>query len=457
MKKILVIFITVFLFTTCLMGSNALDGQQGEVSKSGLYYETASGIYYIDTNGLNKRCVISGDVGSGWAYIKEAKAIYFKYDNKLCKTNLSGTEVTQLTKGQIESWQSIKDEVTGQTWIFCKGENKVSSYIMSLDGKQKVSFKYPDISSVAIYNNQVFYTVQGNLCYGETVQCINLDEKVSPAEQEGKIYCMDLNGASELVTDLKAIYKPIELFNIENSTTIVTEIVAIKDQSIYISMEDHQTNTLTVYEYNLGTATIRKVYQTASGFEAYINVEVEDDYIYIDWIRARHDYAYVQLDRQDLRTVDYGRKIGEDANNIYKIQDNRIYAFNRSKQTTALLTNVFPMEWYADLKGNEGYVLGNWIYFNDYEVYPSKANEERREIPDKMYRLNLQTKQREVAGRLIQDIEGYKGITQDASGNYYFIVNQNNIEGIAKGNEKSQVLIGSTSESIDQLIYIESK
>lgn len=457
MKKILVIFITVFLFTTCLMGSNALAGQQEEVSESGLYYKTTSGIYYIDVNGLNKRCVISGDVGSDWAYIKEAKAIYFKYDNKLCKSNLSGTEVTQLTKGPIESWQSIKDEITGKTWIFCKGENKVSSYIMSLDGKQKIFFQYPDISSVAMYNNQIFYTAQGDLCYGEVIQCINMNGTVTPNQQECKIYCMDLNGTAQLVTDLKEIYNPIELYNLENSTAIVTKIVAIKKQAIYISMEDHHTNTMTVYEYNLETATVRNVYQTTSGFEAYINVEVENDYIYIDWIRARHDYAYVQLDRQNLRIVDYGRKIGEDVDNIYKIQDNRIYAFNRHQQTTSLLTNVFPMEWYADLKGNEGYVLGNWIYFNDYEVYPSNADEERREVPDKIYRINIQTKQREVAGRLIQDIEGYKGITQDDSGNYYFIINQNNIEGIVKGSEKAQILIDTSSETIDQLIYIESK
>lgn len=386
--------------------------------RKGLLYKAEGALYWMDINKQQKVKLYDIDIVSDYHYDEREKAIYFSHNSKLYKGDLEGTSTTLITEG-VESWEYIEDEGTGEGWFLCENSNK-GQKLVSTEGELGPKLPNKRIGNLFI-NERIFiftYDLGMKSYYGK----IN--------EEEALIYQLDTKGNISVLIDFHDYYKSIRgRFDADAEAGRMSSIVAFMDGQLYFTVSDYRCYIGELFVYDFNTGQVLSIYKIESGFDPSLYVEVEEEYIYTMYTEVRHSYVYKQLDRKTFEEVDYGKKVGEDEKAIYTLKHDGIYSLDKKTRKSNRITEVYLMFWYEDYKSNWAYQVGDVIYFNDYSTYPSEEQyNQRKEMKDTIYKINLTTQKREEAPDELRYIISYgfqENKVVDAEGYMYFIANEN--------------------------------
>lgn len=413
----------------------------------GIFYSTETGLYRIDEEGKKATKLYDLDSTSTWraVEINGEKVLCFNAANNLYKGNLQGTSLEILAENIAETWRYFQDDQTGEGWFLCEDGNQ-NVQVVSLDGKVNFPLPHRNIGNIEAYKGKIIYSLQ-TYPYDEA----------DGSQIEPVIYSCDLKGEVKEFIDFNEFYTATEEIW-DESGKVYSGLEAITDNQLYFTVTDWSRYVVELFEYDLMTNEVKSVYKVQPGLEPYLEVDIDDKFIYLSYAEMRHSYVNLQLDRKDFTEVDEGYKIGEDASYIYKLKYDGIYSLDKRTKQSGLLTQVFPMYWYDDYKNNSARQLGDWIYFNDYAVYPTDSEYSKRaEMPDAMFRINVKTKQRQQMEDDLRYINYYVSDTSemDDEGYFYLAYTKEENNQIIKLKDSLEVIKAiETSSYIKKLEYL---
>lgn len=415
--------------------------------ETGVFYSTETGLYRIDEEGKKSTKIYDLDSTSTWRAVEVngEKVLCFNVASNLYKGNLQGTSLEILAENTANTWRYFQDDQTGEGWFLCEDDNQ-NVQVVSLDGKVSFALPHKNIGNVEAYKGKIIYSLQ-TYPYGEA--------DGNPVEPV--IYSCDIKGEAKAFIDFNEFYTATEEVWDELGK-VYSSLEAIREDQLYFTVADWSRNVVELFEYDLKTDEVKSVYKVQPGLEPYLEVNIDDKFIYLSYAEVRHSYVNLQLDRKDFTEIDAGYKIGEDASYIYKLKYDGIYSLDKGTKKSHLLTQVFPMFWYDDYKEISARQLGDWIYFNDYAVYPTDSEyNNRAEMPDVMFRVNVKTKQRQQMEDDLRYINYYVSDTRemDDEGYFYFAYTKEGDNQIIKLKDSLEVIkVIETSSYIKQLEYL---
>ncbi|MGL4344112.1 MAG: hypothetical protein ACRCTE_02865 [Cellulosilyticaceae bacterium] len=358
-----------------------------------VYYSQGDGLYRMDTDGQEVKKLFDLEKGSAWDYIEGA--LYFSYQGGLYRGDLHGQEMTCIVSDGVANWQTIEDKQTGEPWLRVTNQSGYTT-LSSLDGKRNLTLSQPHIGQVILSKGVVIYDLARDY--------MNEDAGVV---EETLIYQSDLKGSTKTLIDYRQYYQE-QIASLEEAWgPIYSELVDCDNEFVYFTINDYNDYAAKLYRWNRQTEQCELVYVAETGLEPNMYVQIEEDTIQLSYSEMRHSSTHKQLDKKTYQIQDTGAVIGEKEGKIYKLKHDGIYTFDRKTKATQKLTEVFPMYWYDDYKYNFAEIVGDYIYFNDYERYPTDEDD-RTNMVDTVYRLNMKTLEREkVVNQDIKQLSFY--------------------------------------------------